>query len=523
MTNIKTSHSLKLVNEVLVLGLAHQSSGTKAHSLKIFGDDLIVSEAGLDLKKLLLMLTDLGASGSRDEVIKVALPSSSTSFEPRLILFTGLGESDSRYPREVLRRAAGAASRELSGHKSVDFYLPHSDHSELEAIAEGIHLGAYSFDNFRAVTKDQQKAPLKSVTLVTHLKNDGPLKSSLKRAEIVSTYVHLVRDLVNTPPSHLNPVSFSNDMKKLATGLGIKVEILDENQLRSKGYGGISSVGQGSSNPPRLFHISYHPAKPKKRFAFVGKGITFDSGGYALKPASGMEDMKSDMSGAASVIAATFAIASLKLPVAIDAYACLAENMINGHATRPSDIITIYGGTTVEVLNPDAEGRLVLADGLVRAAEDGKKNGGLDGVIDVATLTGAQVVALGTRTSAVMTNDDAFRDSFMAATEVSGESFWPMPLPEELREVLNSPTADLANISIRGATGRYGGMLIAGHFLKEFVPAGLPWLHLDIAGPALAEDPYGYVHQGGTGVSVRSLVAFVELESSPDDKKKSSS
>ena len=275
---------------------------------------------------------------------------------------------------------------------------------------------------------------------------------------------------------------------------------MTESALRSKGYGGITAVGQGSANPPRLINISYTPkgAKPAKRYAFVGKGITFDWGGLALKPALGMEAMKSDMSGAAAVCAATIAIALLKIPVAIDTWAPLAENMVSDTATRPSDVITMYGGKTVEVLNPDAEGRLVLGDALMKAQED--KN--LDGIIDVATLTGAQVVALGKRTSAVMTNNEEFSHHFMEITKISGESFWPMPLPAELRASLDSPVADIANIGDRS-----GGMLVAGLFLKEFVSDELPWLHLDIAGPAFNEgSAHGYTPVGGTGVALRSLV-----------------
>jgi leucyl aminopeptidase len=253
-----------------------------------------------------------------------------------------------------------------------------------------------------------------------------------------------------------------------------------------------------------LLHISYTPkGKAAKRYAYVGKGITFDTGGLALKPAAGMEAMKSDMSGAAAVSAAVVAIAELKLNVAIDAWAPLAENMPSDTATRPSDIITIFGGKTVEVLNPDAEGRLVLADALMKAQSSKNK---LDGIVDVATLTGAQVVALGTRTSAVMTNNPEFSDEFMKITALTGEQFWPMPLPEELRASLDSPVADLANIG-----DRMGGMLVAGLFLKDFISPELPWLHLDIAGPAYNESkPHGYTPVGGTGVSLRSLVRLAE-------------
>jgi len=223
-----------------------------------------------------------------------------------------------------------------------------------------------------------------------------------------------------------------------------------------------------------------------------------------------MEAMKSDMSGAAAVIAAVFAIAQLKLPIAVDGWAPLAENMVSDTATRPSDVITIYGGKTVEVLNPDAEGRLVLADALIKAAEVGKKAGGLDGIVDVATLTGAQVVALGTRTSAVMTNNEEFSNQFLKAAQLAGEAFWPMPLPVELRASLDSPVADIANIG-----DRMGGMLVAGLFLKEFIDPQTPWLHLDIAGPAYNEKhPHGYTTVGGTGISLRSLVQLAELASS---------
>ncbi len=495
MATLKTSPHIS--GDVLVLGLS-----AKAGKLTIHPNVEQIAPLAGDTRKLLAILSDLGATGKADEVIKVSFSA------PRLILFTGFGTTAATYSHETLRRAAGAATRALAGHTSAEFALPVTTTAELAAVAEGISLGAYDFTEFRGSSKSEQKAPLKSATIVSSLGNSAPIKAALQRAEILGRYIAITRNLVNTPPSHLTPITFTAQMKKIALSLGIKVEVLNEVQLKAKGYGGISSVGQGSANPPRLLHLTYSPTKPKKRLAFVGKGITFDSGGYNLKGVVGMSDMKSDMSGAAAVVAATFAIASLKLPVAIDTYACLAENMISGEATRPGDIITILGGKTVEVLNPDAEGRLVLADGLVRAAQDGARNGGLDGLIDVATLTGAQVIALGTRTSAVMTNNEEFRTLFLEATGISGESFWPMPLPEDLKEVLASPSADMVNSN---PANRNGGMLVAGLFLKEFVPAQIPWLHLDIAGTALTHEAHGYSPVGGTGVTVRSLVALAEL------------
>ena len=257
-------------------------------------------------------------------------------------------------------------------------------------------------------------------------------------------------------------------------------------------------VGQGSVNPPRLVRLEYAPAQADKTVVFVGKGITFDSGGLSLKPPKSMETMKSDMGGAAAIIGAMQAIAALAPAVRVIGYLAIAENMPSGSAQRPSDVLTIYGGKTVEVLNTDAEGRLVLADALARSAEDAP-----DVVVDVATLTGAQVVALGTRISAVMANDDALRDAVVAAADRAGEAMWPMPLPAELRKGLDSAVADLANV----AAGPHGGMLVAGLFLREFVPDGVRWAHLDIAGPSFNDgQPHGYTPKGGTGAATRALV-----------------
>ena len=487
---VKVKLTTKVDSDILVVGLTKVNNKLQIES----------NGAQLESVSLLATLTAIGATAKADEVIK--LPGKNT----KLVIFTGLGDGSSNLNAETLRRAAGAAARELHGNKMATFALPHKSVVELSAIAEGAALGAYTFTEFLGNTKAEQKAPLGSVSVYSKFTETAQAKAAAKRAEIIAEQTFLVRDLINTPPSHLTPDSFSQRFKKLATSLGVKVEILNESQLIKGGYGGIIGVGQGSANPPRLLRLSYSGKGAKKRYAFIGKGITFDTGGLALKPAQGMEAMKSDMSGAAAVCAAVLAIAELKLPIHIDAWAALAENMVSDKATRPSDIITIYGGKTVEVLNPDAEGRLVLADAMVRAAEVGKKAGGLDGMVDVATLTGAQVVALGTRTSAVMTNNESFREQFLTLAEITGEAFWPMPLPEELRASLDSPVADMANIG-----DRMGGMLVAGLFLKDFVDSELPWLHLDIAGPAYNEaKAHGYTPVGGTGVALRTLVALAE-------------
>lgn len=486
-------------DEILVVGVSFKNtSGKGAASLVIESGDI-----ALDTKKMLSTLSDLGATAKQDEVIKI--PGTST----KLIVFTGLGEHKSTFADETLRRAAGSAARALSGNTSATFALPVKSVSAISAIAEGALLGAYSFNKFRVDSLVSRQAGLKSITIHSALAKQSDAKQALNSAAIIGEYTTLVRDLINTPPSHLTPDSFCKEFAALVkkvggSAIGLKVTVLNETQLKSKGYGGITAVGQGSANPPRLLQISYTPVKvkAKKSYAYVGKGITFDTGGLALKPAAGMEAMKSDMSGAAAVCAATIAIALLKIPVAIDCYAPLAENMVSENATRPSDIITMFGGKTVEVLNPDAEGRLVLGDALVKAQE----NNNLNGIVDVATLTYAQMIALGTRTSAIMTNNQEFSDHFFEITKTTGEAFWPMPMPIELRASLDSPVADMANIG-----ERMGGMMVAGLFLKEFVASELPWLHLDIAGPAYNEgEPYGYTPVGGTGVAVRSLVALAQ-------------
>ncbi len=493
MTSISATEN-GVTDDVLVVGLSRDS----AKKLRIHSGSI-----KLDEKELISALTDLGATGSYDEVVKI--PGTST----KLLVFSGLGEplQDGSFSHERLRRAAGAAARQLFGHTSATFALTHRDDAGFAAVAEGALLGSYEFIEFKGASavKDH-KPPLRKIAIHSTITRATRAKALVSRAEVISRYTALVRDLINTPPSHLTPDSFSQRFKKLAASSKASIEILNDAQLKKFGYGGTIAVGQGSASKPRLVHISYSPKKAKARLAFVGKGITFDTGGLALKPAQGMEAMKSDMSGAAAVCAAALAIAEMGLEIAVDAWAPLAENMVSDTATRPSDIITIYGGKTVEVLNPDAEGRLILADALVRAAEFGKKAGGLDLIVDVATLTGAQSVALGTRTSAVMTNNQSWSDRFLEISESTGELFWPMPLPEELRPSLDSPVADIANIG-----DRMGGMLVAGLFLKEFVSDDLPWLHLDIAGPAFnTGKPHGYTPVGGTGVALRTLVALAE-------------
>ena len=406
------------------------------------------------------------------------------------------------YGTEVLRRAAGAAARALSGTGTVGLAMPASTVEEVAAVAEGALLGAYAFRGYRVTSTDRNRPPVEKFTLCGDLARDRGAKAAVARAHTVVEAVHWARDQVNTPPADLPPAVFADRSVAAAKAAGVTVEVLDEKALKKGGYGGILGVGQGSSRPPRLVRLSYQAGGRKApHLALVGKGITFDSGGLSLKPSTAMEWMKSDMGGAAAIIAAITAIARLGVKVNVTAYAPMAENMPSGTAQRPSDVLTIYGGTTVEVLNTDAEGRLVLADCIVRAGEDKP-----DVLIDVATLTGAQLVALGSRTSGAMGNNDAVRAAVVAAADAAGEQMWPMPLPVELRTSMESTVADIANLG-----DKYGGMLVAGLFLKEFVGKGLPWVHLDIAGPAFNDAvAHGYTGKGGTGHSVRTLVRFAE-------------
>ncbi|WP_155055002.1 leucyl aminopeptidase [Streptomyces blattellae] len=458
------------------------------------------------------VLETLGASGAEGEVTKLPAPS---GFKAPLVVAVGLGaepENDARFDGEALRKGAGTAARALAGAKKAAFALPLTDAADAGAVAEGALLGAYSFDAYKENGKDGRngkngKAPLAEVALLGGKPRDKAYKAAVERATAVSEELNRARDLVNTPPNDLNPESFAAVAQTAAKEHGIKAQVLDVKALEKGGYGGILGVGVGSAAGPRLVKLSYTHSKAKKHLAFVGKGITYDSGGISLKPAGHNETMKCDMSGAAAVFGAVVAAARLGLEVNVTGWLALAENMPSGSATRPGDVLRMYSGKTVEVLNTDAEGRLVLADALWAASQEKP-----DAIVDVATLTGAMVLALGNRTFGVMANDEAFRSAVCEASEEVGEAAWPMPLPEHLRKGMDSPTADIANMG-----ERMGGGLVAGLFLREFVGEGITWAHLDIAGPAFNEQgPFGYTPKGGTGSAVRTLVRLAELTAAGD-------
>ncbi|MFE2281643.1 leucyl aminopeptidase [Streptomyces sp. NPDC059454] len=462
--------------------------------------------------KLAGVLETLGASGAEGEVTKLPAPA---GFKAPLVVAVGLGDRPGKgagYDTEALRKAAGVAARALTGVKKAAFALPLTDAADAGAVAEGVLLGAYSFDAYKDNGKSAKngkngKAPLAEGVLLGGKPRDKAYKAAVERAVAVAEELNRARDLVNTPPNDLDPEAFAAVAQAAAKEHGVKVQVLDEKALAKGGYGGILGVGAGSASGPRLVKLSYTSSKAKKHLALVGKGITYDSGGISLKPAGHNETMKCDMSGAAAVFAAVVAAARLGLEVNITGWLALAENMPSGSATRPGDVLRMYSGKTVEVLNTDAEGRLVLADALWAASQEKP-----DAIVDVATLTGAMMLALGSRTFGIMANDDAFRSAVHGAAEEVGEPAWPMPLPEHLRKGMDSATADIANMG-----ERMGGGLVAGLFLREFVGEGITWAHLDIAGPAFNEGgPFGYTPKGGTGSAVRTLVRVAELAAAGD-------
>lgn len=466
--------------------------------------------------KLAAVLETLGASGAEGEVTK--LPAADGLKAP-VVLAVGLGDAPAKgdaYDNEALRRAAGSAARALSGTKKAGFALPVEDAEAAAAVSEGALLGAYTFTAYRSNgngagakgKKDADRsAPLGEAAILGGKPRDKEFKAAAERAVALAEEINRARDLINMPSNDLDPKSFAAQAQAAAKEFGLKVEVLDEKALKKGGYGGLMGVGQGSDAPPRLVRIAHTHPKADKTLALVGKGITYDSGGISLKPAGHNETMKCDMSGAAAVFAAVVAAARLGLQVNITGWLALAENMPSGSATRPGDVLTMYSGKTVEVLNTDAEGRLVLADALTRASEESP-----DAIVDVATLTGAMVLALGNRTFGIMANDDAFRTSIHEIAEEVGEQSWPMPMPTELRKGMDSPIADIANMG-----ERMGGGLVAGLFLKEFIGEGITWAHLDIAGPAFHEGaPWGYTPKGGTGSAVRTLVRLAERTAAGD-------
>ena len=493
MTSIvlRAEDPVRTGTDVVVVGLLATDSLADAPVVAPGGES-VAAAYGERLGPLLRLL---GSTGKPGQTVAVA---AGDVLEADLVVFVGLGSEASQ---TAVRRAAGAAARAVTGASRVALALPADSPTRVRAVVEGFLLGGYRFDAYRSTPgKD---GPDEVVVLAPGA-DDPATVAAADLAEHVAAAVAGTRDWVNTPPGDLTPPVFADAVVAAGEGRGsVEVLVVDEAGLAERGCGGILGVGQGSAAPPRLVQLTYRGpradgAGPLPHLAMVGKGITYDSGGLSIKPAASMTTMKMDMAGAAAVVRATYAVADLELPVDVTTFVPMAENMVSGSATRPGDVLTMYRGRTVEVLNTDAEGRLVLADALGHAVEVEP-----DLVVDVATLTGACVVALGDRVAGLFGTDGAV-EQVQAAAERAGEALWHMPIPDEMVEKVrgNSKVADLAQHN----TERWGGASYAAAFLQEFVD-DVPWAHVDIAGPAFNEKTaYGHVTPGGTGVAVATLV-----------------
>jgi len=473
---------------------------TSAESILIYGvskqdkGPVLLGNATKDAATKSLNLKALQITGTAESSQRVSAGTG-------VIGLIGVGESISNHAKA--RELGGAIGRAFNDHKTLVIDIPLANKELALALLEGIAIVQYEYNRYKSGEK--KSSSIKQVHLISKL---AITKSELDRIKIVSDILDATRDLVNAPANDLYPSKMAEIVKSQSKIPNVTVEIWDEKKLAKEKCHGILAVGQGSVRPPRLVKISYKPTNAKAHLALVGKGITFDTGGISLKPATGILGMKYDMAGAATVAQAAFAIARLKLPIAVTAYMCIAENMPSGSATRPNDVITFRNGKSVEVTNTDAEGRLVLADGLILASESKP-----DLIVDVATLTGAARVALGNRYTGLMGDDNSVA-LVEAAAKASGELVWHMPLPEELLELIKSDIADLMNSRVGNPSG---GMLVGGLFLQQFIGTApkskerLNWAHLDFATAANNDlAPYGYTVKGATGSMVRTLISVAE-------------
>jgi leucyl aminopeptidase len=424
-----------------------------------------------------------------DVEIVSGLPASAA----KSIAVVGVG-SPTEINASSLRKVAGSVARRLSSRAVLASLLhevePHA--GSAMAVAEGFRLGAYRFTNYKS---DPRPARLERVLFLGH-----SLDQAISTAQIHADATTLARDLTNEPASTLTPEALAARADEIADVAGLECSTLDERELADRGFGGIIGVGKGSHRPPRLIQMRYRPQGASGRVALIGKGITFDTGGLSLKDARGMVDMKTDMAGAAAVMATMGALARLDISTEVLALVPACENMPGGNALKPGDVITHYGGRTTEVNNTDAEGRLVLGDALALACEEE-----IDAVIDVATLTGGISIALGRKSTGLFANDDDLAKAIEAAAEAAGERTWRLPLYDDYKHALDSDVADMKN-----SGGRDASSITAALFLSEFLRDAVPWAHLDIAGTARAANDYDEVTRGGTGTGARTLLEWIK-------------
>jgi leucyl aminopeptidase len=504
---VTTTYTLRSANpaktraEAVVVGVLASDKGP------------VVSDAGKDVadawgRRWRPLLSSLGVTGKAGESVLI---STNGAINAQMLVLVGLGRDTDE---TSVRRAAGVAARSVPNAASVAIALPADTAALVDAVTQGHLLGGYTYTSHKS--KPAKESGVGDVVVLSPIARRAEAVTAFEEAQVVADAVRLTRDWVNEPPGHLTPAGFADAVSQahraVTKGRGapkVALEIWDHAALTKLGLGGTLAVGNGSVATPRLAKLTYAPKGATTHLALVGKGVTFDSGGLTIKPASSMVGMKGDMGGAACVVAATLAIARLGLPLKVTTFAPMAENMISGSSFRPGDVVTMYGGTTVEIANTDAEGRLLLGDALVLAAEETP-----DVVVDVATLTGHLQLALGDKVGAVLGSQEIV-DAVMAAGARAGEQHWQMPIPEEMSERIKaSKVADL----LQHDWVRWGGGLMAAAFLREFT-AGLPWAHLDIAGKEInTGGPYGHVPSGGTGFGVTTIVEYAKslaLETPP--------
>lgn len=459
---------------------------------------LTLAASGIETSAITkLDLSTVGASAELESITRIPAPDGAT--------YALIGIGDKGLSTSDFRNLGAAIVRKLGAFKEVVIGIDTADLSDATAILEGASLGGYTHTKYKGLSTVTQ-SKLQTVTLISAHK---PSQASLNQIAVIAESVNFTRDMVNMPGRDLFPESLAKFVTNAAKGSGVTVQVWNEDRLAKEGLGGILGVGQGSSRGPRLVKLEYKPKVSKKHLALVGKGITFDTGGLSLKPAASMLGMNFDMTGAASVAAATIAIAKLQLPIKVTTWLCIAENMPSGTAQRPNDVIKARNGMTIEVLNTDAEGRLVLADGLSLASESKP-----DYIIDLATLTGAVEIALGKRYAGLM-GDQTAVEAVKSAAESVGELVWQLPLDRSLRGLLDSEIADIANVKMGNTAG---GTIIGGLFLQEFVgnrakgeSDSIKWAHLDIAATAHNDGaPYGVTPKGATGAYVRTLVSLAK-------------
>ncbi|MGD8318198.1 MAG: leucyl aminopeptidase [Myxococcales bacterium] len=439
------------------------------------------------------LTSDERFEGKASQTLKVAAGGKAKA---RWLLLVGIGEEQDA--QKIAWTLGHAVASGAKAQKSAALELPEVTPEAVRAASQGLLAGAYRYTEYKS-DKTEESA-LSSAVILDAPKGAKGLTAAMRTGQAIGESINFARDLVNRPPNDLNPITLARAASNEAKKLGLTSRVWNKTRIEKEGMNLLLAVNRGSGIEPRVIHVTYKPARPKKKVVFVGKGLTFDAGGLCIKPAASMADMKCDMAGAASTLGIVFAAARMKLPVEVHAVVGSTENMTGSKAYRPGDVYKSLEGKTVEIVNTDAEGRLVLADVLTWAARKLKP----DVMIDHATLTGACIIALGPWRAGLYTDHDDLAAKYLEAAEGEGEAFWRMPLDGDLRSTLKSSVADLKHIG-----GRYGGSITAALFLKEFV-ADTTWMHLDIAGPAFVDRAHGRLPKGGTGFGVATGVRFLE-------------